>query len=147
MLGGVAATEFLLAEHLGDGLVLGGDAGLAVYCEEDDVGGGDGLGDLMLDVIGEGGEVFADFVVACAVGDIDAEAASVGQFDLLGGAFFIEGVVGIKEIDDGREAVAGDAWGVVNDGDALLGDEIEEGGLADIWSAHDGDTGDGHSRG
>lgn len=143
----VTAAELLFAEHLGDGLVLGGDAGLAIDGEEDDVCGGDGLGDLVLDVVGESGEVGADFVIAGAVGDINTESAGVSQFDLFGGAFFVEGVLGVDQIDDDREAVAGDAWGVVNDGDALLGDEIEEGGLADIWSAHDGDAGDGHSRG
>jgi len=82
---------------------------------------------LCFDVVGEGGEVFADFVVACAVGDIDAEAPGVGELDLFGGLFFVEGVFWVDEIDDDREAIAGDSGGVVNDGDALLGDEIEEG--------------------
>ncbi len=38
----------------------------------------------------------------------------------------------------GADAVARDAGLIVDDGDAPPGDAVEEGGLADIWAAYDG---------
>ena len=49
----IALAEFLLAEHLCDRLVLGGDAGLRVDGEEDEVCVGDGFSDLVLDIARE----------------------------------------------------------------------------------------------
>ncbi len=143
----VSATEFLFAEHLSNRLVLCRDPGLAVHGKEDDVCSRHGLCDLVLDVVGQRREVRADLVVSCALSDIDPETSGIGQLDLLRGSLLVEGVAWVDEIDDDRESISGHAWRVVNDRDPLLGDEIEEGGLADIGSADDGDAGDGHSRG
>ena len=49
----IAFAEFLFAEHLGDRLVLRGDAGLCVDGEEDEVRVCDGFGDLVLDIARE----------------------------------------------------------------------------------------------
>ena len=128
-------------------MILRGNPGLAIYSEQDDVRGRDRFCDLGFDVVGEGGEVFADLVETGALGNIDPESAGIGELDLFGGVVLVEGVVRVLEVDDDRQAVSGYAWGVVNDRDPLLSDEIEEGGLADIGSADDGDAGNGHSRG
>ena len=48
---------------------------------------------------------------------------------------------------DAVDAVAGRAGKVLDDRDALADQPVEEGGLADIGAANDGDDGEGHGAG
>ena len=109
---GLAAAE----EESGEGDVGRGQFGAAVYHHDDD--GGFGEGDLGLeeDFGGDEGRVVGD------------DAAGVDE--ARGGGL---------PLDEAVDAVAGDSGLVADDGAAGTGEAIEEGGLADVGAAADGD--------
>ena len=108
------------AQALGDFLVEGDDAFLDIDDEDDGAGGFDGDFDLF-----KGG---LDDDVGGLFTAQEADAAGVH-----------EGVGAAVPFGLDADAVAGDAGLVVNDGDALADDAVEEGGFADIRAADDGD--------
>ncbi len=87
----------------------GARTGAGVDEEDDDVGGVDGEGNLVLDMIGEFVDVF------------DAHSAGVDEFD--------EAFADFEGVD---HTVAGDAGGGVDNGDAFADQPVEETGFADI---------------
>ena len=98
----------------GEVLVVGVDAVHGVGEEEHDVGLGEGDVGLDADLLGEGVALVEDD--AAGVDDLVPLAVPLGG---------------------GVEAVAGDAGLVLDDGEALLDDAVEEGALADVRSADD----------
>ena len=134
------AAEFLLAEHLGDLFVARRDADLRIDRKQHEVGRADGLGDLPLDLLGEQRQVLTRVVVPLPVGDVHAEAAGVDDLDIdaLGLA------LGVFEMDDRAYTVARHAGQVIDDRDLLPGEQVHERAFADVWSAHNGNTGKGH---
>ncbi len=97
-----------------DGLVLLGDAGLAVDEEDDGVGLVDGENRLV-----------ANLALERILGIADLDTAGIAQREL--GAV----PVGIME-----RPVTGDALGLVHDGLGTLGNTVDERGLAHIGPAH-----------
>ncbi len=106
------------AEEFGDDGVERDFAGLDIDDEEDELGFVDAEFDLAFDVAGE--VVLVDDAVAAGVSELEDVAV---------------------EIDGGGDAVARDALGGVDDGDASTGEEVEEGGFADVGAADNGDDG------
>ena len=108
-------TGFLrLAEHLHDAFVGGGGADGGVDDEQDGVGEFHGH----LGLLGDAG-VDAAGVVLPAAGVDDGEVAAVP----------------VRRVHD---AVAGDAGGVLDDGLAAAEDPVDQGGLAHVGPADDG---------
>src|SRR5262249_48605120 len=113
--------------------------------EQHQVGTRHGLADLKLNVLGQRGEIGADVVEPAAFLDVNAEAAGVGDLD----GDFVAGVrafIGRDQVGDDAHAVAGGTRGRVHDGDLVPRDHVEEGRLADVRPADDGDAGNGHPR-
>ncbi len=109
---GLAAAE----EEAGEFEVGGGELGAAVDDHDDGVGFGEGGLGLAEDFGGDEGDVVGDD----AAGVDDAGVAP-------------------DPLDLAVDAVAGDAGLVADDGAAGAGEAIEEGGLADVGAAADGD--------
>ena len=101
------------------------------------------MGDLLFNVVGEGVEILAGLVVAAIFGRVDAVAPGIGELNGLGAALAIWAF----QIADDRNPVPGDTRGRVDNGHLFPGDHVQKGTFADIGSAHDSDTGDGHGRG
>ena len=110
------------AEGSRDVLVEGHDALWGVDDEEDEGGLGDGVADLVFDVVGE------------VVDVLDAHAAGVDHFD-----------PAPVELDGGGYSVSRDAGSGVDDGDPPPGKGVQKRALADVRPADDGDNGQGHS--
>ena len=104
----VAATQ-----HMGHVLVGGGQAVAHVHHHDDAVGGIDGdLG--LLTHMGQD-----------AFGGLGLDAAGIHQQELVTAPLAV-----------GEDAVAGDARGILHDGQTLAAELIEQGGLAHIGAAH-----------
>ena len=104
-----------LAHHLGEGAVVGQDAGLGVDQEEDQVGFMNGYLGLREHAAGQRG------------GGSILEAGGVDDVELQ--------VVELRRMD---AAVAGDTRRVVDQGQPASGEPVEQRGLADVGPADDG---------
>ena len=103
-------------EHAGHLLVRGGEAGLDVRDEDDDIGVVDGD----LGLLPHEGE---DLVVG-----VGLDTAGVHQTELPAGPLALA-----------VDTVAGDAGGILHNGQALSDELIEQHGLAHVGAAHNGD--------
>ena len=101
-------------QDAGDGLVLLGDAGLAVDEEDDGVGLVDGEHRLV-----------ANLALERILGIADLDTAGIAQREL--------GAVPVRIME---RPVTGDALGLVHDGLGTLGNSVDERGLAHIGPAH-----------
>ena len=106
-----------LAELLRERLIDRGEAVVGIDHEEDEVGG------LHRDV-GLDGDLFVEAILNPA-----ADAAGVD-----------EGARDLRGLGRGRDAVAGDARLVVDNGDLPPGKAVEESGLSDIRASNDGNS-------
>ena len=106
----------LLAKDVGHCIVNGMAAVESIDHEEDEVGRLDG------------DEGFDFHLLGKAIADRGADAAGVDD---------LNGEAGL--LDRRGKAVAGDAGHVVDNGDAVAGEPVEERALADVGSADDGD--------
>ena len=101
------------AQHMGHVLVGGGQAVAHVHHHDDAVGGVDGdLG--LLAHMGQN-----------ALGGLGLNAAGIHQQELVAAPLAV-----------GKDAVAGDARGILHDGQTLAAELIEQGGLAHVGAAH-----------
>lgn len=101
------------AQHMGHVLVGGGQAVAHVHHHDDAVGGVDGdLG--LLAHVGQN-----------ALGGLGLNAAGIHQQELVAAPLAV-----------GEDAVAGDARGILHDGQTLAAELIEQGGLAHVGAAH-----------
>jgi hypothetical protein len=113
----------LLADHhLGELLVLRGDAGATVDDEEDEVG-----------LVEGGADLVAHLLVDHAFG-LRHEAAGVDDGEPLAVVFLLLEVT-----------VAGDAFPIRNHGRAAAEDAVEQAGFADVGTAGNDDAGKTHS--
>ena len=101
------------AEHVGNVLVGSGQAVADIRYHDDAVGGVDG--DLRL----------FPHVGQNALGGLRLDAAGVHQQELVAAPLAV-----------GKDAVAGDAGGVLDDGQTLTAEFIEQGGFAHVGAAH-----------
>ena len=101
------------AQHMGHVLVGSGQAIADIHHHDDAVGGVDGdLG--LLAHMGQN-----------ALGGLRLDAAGVHQQELVAAPLAV-----------GEDAVAGDARGILHDGQTLAAELIEQGGLAHVGTAH-----------
>ena len=85
-------------------------------------------------------KVLADLVELGAFGRVDAEAAGVDHLDHPQRL----GLQGPGQFDHRRDPVPRHAGGGIDNGNPLPSEHVQEGGLADVGSADNGDSGEGH---